>query len=72
MCVDTKPLESEFAGREYDRDFLKDLPASTAPCGENGQVHSFVHDGPSFCTPVVVRRGEKMLRENRFCYCDLI
>jgi len=47
-------------------------PASTARCGESGQVHSFVYDGPIFCTQVVVRRGEKMLRENRFCYCYLI
>ena len=71
VCVDTKVLGSEFAGREYDRDFLKDLPAGADPCGENGEFHTFVYDGPIFSTPVAVRRGERVLRENRFCYCDL-
>jgi uncharacterized protein (TIGR00290 family) len=72
VCADTHALGREFAGREYDRDFVRDLPAGADPCGENGEFHTFVYDGPIFSRPVQVQRGEKALRENRFYYCDLI
>ncbi len=70
-CVDTMAIGREFAGREYDRDFIRELPAGVDPCGENGEFHTFVYDGPIFSRPVQVQRGEKVLRENRFYYCDL-
>jgi uncharacterized protein (TIGR00290 family) len=72
VCVDTNVLGRDFAGREYNRSFLKDLPAEVDPCGENGEFHSFVYDGPIFSQPVSVQRGEKVLREDRFYYCDLL
>jgi uncharacterized protein (TIGR00290 family) len=72
VCVDTTVLGREFAGREYDSSFLRDLPAGVDPCGENGEFHSFVYDGPIFSKSVSFRRGEKVLRENRFYYCDLL
>jgi uncharacterized protein (TIGR00290 family) len=71
VCVDTQALSSEFAGREYGEDFIKDLPAGVDPCGENGEFHTFVYDGPIFSKPVRVERGEIVLRDNRFCFCDL-
>ena len=71
VCVDTEALSREFAGREYDEDFIRDLPPGVDPCGENGEFHTFVYDGPIFSKPVRVERGEIVLRENRFCYCDL-
>jgi uncharacterized protein (TIGR00290 family) len=71
-CVDTRAIAAEFAGREYDEDFLSDLPAGADPCGENGEFHTFVYDGPIFSRPLQVQRGEKVLRENRFNYCDLL
>ncbi len=71
-CVDTQVLDREFSGREYDEAFLKDLPESIDPCGENGEFHSFVYDGPIFGRPVRVERGEKVLRDERFFYCDLL
>jgi len=71
VCVDTRALGREYAGREYDGDFVKDLPAGADPCGENGEFHTFVYDGPIFTRPVRVQRGEKVLRDNRFYYCDL-
>jgi uncharacterized protein (TIGR00290 family) len=71
VCVDTLVLGGEFAGREYDEKFLRDLPAEVDPCGEKGEFHSFVYDGPIFRRPVGVKRGEKVLRDKRFCYCDL-
>lgn len=52
VCVDSKHLPDEFCGREYDRSFLADLPASVDACGENGEFHTFVYDGPNFARPV--------------------
>lgn len=72
VCVDTQALDRAFAGREYDQDFLKDLPGEVDPCGENGEFHTFVYAGPLFRRPIQVERGEKILRENRFYYCDLL
>jgi uncharacterized protein (TIGR00290 family) len=72
VCVDTQALDGAFAGREYDGDFLKDLPGEVDPCGENGEFHTFVYAGPVFRGPIQVERGEKVLRENRFQYCDLL
>jgi uncharacterized protein (TIGR00290 family) len=71
VCVDTQAISRDFAGREFDEAFLRDLPANADPCGENGEFHSFVYDGPIFAAPIPVERGEIVLREDRFCYCDL-
>ena len=72
VCVDTTMLSGTFAGREYNEDFLRDLPAEVDPCGENGEFHTFVYAGPIFRQPIPVERGEKVLREERFYYCDLV
>ena len=48
VCVDSKYLPDEFCGREYDASFLADLPESVDACGENGEFHTFVYDGPNF------------------------
>jgi len=71
-CVDTKVLGKEFVGREINEEFLSELPKSVDPCGENGEYHSFVYDGPIFKKPVSVGLGEKVLRDDRFYFCDLI
>jgi uncharacterized protein (TIGR00290 family) len=71
-CVDTNVLEAVFAGREYDIDFLAELPSSVDPCGENGEFHTFVYDGPIFKKSIDIVKGEKVLRESRFYYCDIL
>jgi uncharacterized protein (TIGR00290 family) len=71
-CVDTSALGSQFAGRVIDEQFLSELPPNVDACGENGEFHSFVYDGPIFKQRVSFTLGEIVLRENRFCYCDLI
>lgn len=71
-CVDSQTLEGRFAGRDFDESFLWDLPASVDPCGENGEFHSFVWDGPIFDRPVPIERGEIVVREGRFWFCDLL
>lgn len=57
-CVDGRALPREFVGRAYDRTFLEDLPSGVDPCGENGEFHTFVWDGPLFRRPVPVKTGE--------------
>jgi uncharacterized protein (TIGR00290 family) len=74
-CVDTQVLDGRFAGREYDRPFLDELPKGIDPCGENGEFHSFCYAGPIFRPPragVACLRGQIVLREGRFNFCDLL
>lgn len=71
VCVDLKVLDASFAGRVVDERFLNDLPSSVDPCGENGEFHSFVFDGPIFQRPVPVVKGEVVTRQG-FCFCDLL
>jgi uncharacterized protein (TIGR00290 family) len=71
VCVDTQAIGGEFAGREYDETFIRDLPVNADPCGENGEFHTFVYDGPIFANPIPIERGEIVLRDERFNYCDL-
>lgn len=71
-CVDSQALGRQFVGRMIDDQFLSELPAGVDPCGENGEYHSFVSDGPIFKERVVYSPGEIVFRDNRFWYCDLI
>ena len=71
-CVDSNFLDKKFAGRTFDEHFLSELPSKVDPCGENGEFHSFVYDGPMFHKVVLYEKGEIVLRENRFYYCDLL
>lgn len=88
IVVCAKEELSEFCGRVIDHDFIKDLPAAIDPCGEHGEFHTFVFDGPLFSSPVKFSVGEKVIREFPapkseqgvgdsvkalgFCYLDLI
>jgi len=72
VCVDTHMLDRRFAGRTIDRQFMYAFPKTADLCGENGEYHSFVYDGPIFKRSVSYTLGERVLRENRFYYCDLI
>jgi uncharacterized protein (TIGR00290 family) len=72
VCVDTTQLAPSFAGRPFDAALLADLPGSADPCGERGEFHTFVSDGPIFDTPVRYVTGEIVMREERFAYCDLL
>lgn len=71
-CVDSKVLGKEFAGREFDYQLLSELPSNVDPCGENGEFHSFVYDGPIFKKPIKHKKGRIVLRNKRFYYCDLM
>ena len=71
-CVDAEQMDPNYAGKAFDEQMLASLPVSVDPCGENGEFHSFVHDGPIFRHPVLFSRGDVILREERFAYCDLL
>ena len=70
-CIDLKQLKSTFSGREYDTKFLEDLPKTTDPCGENGEFHSFVYDGPIFNKPLHIKLGPTKQREG-FVFTDIL
>jgi uncharacterized protein (TIGR00290 family) len=62
VCVNAKVLDESFCGRIIDRDFIDALPDGVDPCGENGEFHTFVFDGPIFKDPVKFEIGEKVQR----------
>ena len=70
-CVNGEVLDSSFAGMMIDENFLSALPPHVDPCGENGEFHTFVFDGPVFKEAVKCSVGEKVARES-FWFCDLL
>jgi uncharacterized protein (TIGR00290 family) len=75
-------LDQSFCGRELDRAFVRDLPSGVDPCGENGEFHTFVYDGPGFTRPVAFTLGQVVARQygaiqanpgwdTTFWFCDL-
>lgn len=82
VSVNANLLDESFVGREVDENFIKDLPSTVDVCGENGEFHTFVYDGPIFSKPINVKIGEKVLKtypsnkndtwDNSFWYCDLL
>jgi diphthamide synthase (EF-2-diphthine--ammonia ligase) len=70
-CVDPRVLPASFAGRNFDERLLADLPDGVDPCGERGEFHSFVWDGPGFSAPIAVTTGEVVERDG-FVFCDVL
>lgn len=71
VCVDGGKLTKGFAGRPIDANLVRDLPQGVDPCGENGEFHSFVYDGPIFSRPVPVKVGDVIQRDTRH-FADLL
>jgi len=69
-CVDTAQLDASFAGRPFDRELLSKLPKAVDPCGEGGEFHTCVVDAPIYVSAIGVVRGNRVLRDGRFEYCD--
>jgi uncharacterized protein (TIGR00290 family) len=69
VCVDSRQLPASFAGRNFDADLLRDLPAQVDPCGERGEFHSCVYDGPMFTKPIALESGEIVDRDG-FIFAD--
>jgi uncharacterized protein (TIGR00290 family) len=70
-CVDPKVLPSEFSGRAFDETLLAGLPEHVDPCGERGEFHTFVWDGPGFSSPIDIQIGETVCRDG-FVFSDVV
>ena len=70
-CVDPRQLDASFAGSDFDTAFLAELPSTVDPCGENGEFHTFVWDGPDFRAPIDVEKGEVVERDG-FVFADVL
>jgi uncharacterized protein (TIGR00290 family) len=70
-CVDTRVLGPSFAGRDFNATLVSDLPRGVDPCGENGEFHTCVCDGPMFAGPVRLRRGQ-VVKRSPFAWSELI
>ena len=70
-CVDAKILDHKFVGMTIDDNFIAELPLNIDPCGENGEFHSFVFDGPIFKERIGFTIGEVVFRDS-FYFCDLL
>ncbi|HZR12691.1 MAG TPA: ATP-binding protein [Acidimicrobiia bacterium] len=70
-CVDPRQAPAELAGREFDAELLASLPPGVDPCGENGEFHTFVFDGPGFDAPIPVETGEIVERDG-FVFADVV
>ena len=68
-CVDTKQLPASFAGREFNATLLRDLPSTADPCGERGEFHTCVYNGPMFDHQISLESGEVVDRDG-FVYAD--
>jgi uncharacterized protein (TIGR00290 family) len=71
-CVDTQQLDASYCGRAYDAALLDSLPAGVDPCGERGEFHTLSYAGPLFSQPLKLRRGETVLRDDRFQFTDFL
>ncbi len=80
ICINAKKLNPSFLGRTIDEDFINELPSDVDCCGENGEFHTFVYNGPVFKKAIAVKTGERVYREYKsndpthdtgFWYLDL-
>ena len=70
VCVDPRQVSPALCGLEFDRALLSELPTGADPCGERGEFHTFVYDGPTFDRAIDIERGEVVERDG-FWFCDL-
>lgn len=69
--VDLAKLPLDYVGRKWSRELLDQMPAECDPCGENGEMHTIVVDGPMFQQSIPVHIGE-IVERNGFAYADVI
>jgi uncharacterized protein (TIGR00290 family) len=69
-CVDPAQLPASFVGRYFDASLLAELPGEVDPCGERGEFHTFVFDGPGYSSPIDIELGDVVERDG-FVFCDV-
>ena len=72
VSINTHALDGKFVGRTIDWKFMFDFPKTASVCGEHGEYHTFVYDGPIFKHSVAFKTGKNVDRDKHFNYCDLI
>ena len=70
VCLDPQKLPASFAGRDLDSRLVDEFPSGVDPCGEKGEFHTFVYDGPMFAHAIPVENGEVVTRDG-FVFSDL-
>ena len=70
-CLDPLQVSEEYAGAEYDLEFVSSLPAGVDRCGERGEFHTFVYEAPVFSHAIPIRRGETVRRDG-FVFTDVL
>lgn len=70
-CIDPKKLDPSFIGRQFDEQLLSDLPNGVDPCGEHGEFHTFVYDGPMFCNSIPISIGT-VVERNGYIFVDVM
>ena len=70
VCLDASKLATKFAGKDLG-EVWREFPASVDPCGENGEFHTFVYDGPMFGRPISIESGQTVTRDG-FVYADVV
>jgi len=70
VCLDPKKLSASFAGQDLDQRAVDEFSAVIDPCGENGEFHTFVYDGPMFAQAIPVENGDTVTRDG-FVFTDV-
>jgi uncharacterized protein (TIGR00290 family) len=71
--VDTEKVPEKLVGHDYNQEFLKQLPADVDPCGENGEFHTYVYNGPNFKSSIPVKGSHSFYTmEGRFAHIDFV
>ena len=70
-CVDPKQLDRRFAGRDFSPELLDQLPPNVDPCGERGEFHTFVFQGPMLRAPIGIESGAIEERDG-FVFADVL
>lgn len=71
VCLDPRKLAASFAGRDLDESLLDEFPPGIDPCGENGEFHTFVYDGPMFAHAIALQNGDTVTRDG-FVFTDVL
>ena len=68
-----RELSLDWLGRVLDRQFYDDIQKlpGVDPCGEGGEYHTVITDGPDFKQKIVIEDAEKKRLDNGFGYLEI-
>lgn len=65
-CLNDQQLASSLIGKTLDKSILQEIGQNADPCGEYGEYHTFVYDGPIFNNPVSFIKGKIVSKNYEF------